>query len=108
MNFSDFLRESMRHLDDQTIFWEGLRHGVYGSVNPLEVCSDYVNTSSVDSVDSLITCPLDGCQFAAGALSNYNDYFAWKNLMNGLQVLNCIRYVNNDASLTSMMFDCRR
>lgn len=76
----------MRHLDDQTIFWEGLRNGAYGKVKPLEACVDYMNAT--EDSDTFITCPLNGCQFAPGAVAPFEDFVNYQNLLEGLKARN--------------------
>lgn len=67
-------------LDDQTIFWNVLRASVSPPVLPLQSCHNLKNLSR----DYLVSCPLDGCSFSAGALRGV----AYTMLTDGLRKRN--------------------
>ena len=51
-------------LDDQTIFWNVIRSSVDPRIIPLPRCQHYSDSQRA----ALVSCPLDGCMFSAGAL----------------------------------------
>jgi hypothetical protein len=66
--WSDALSIIPKHpdLDDQSIFWIAIRSSTNPPIIPLPKCIPYTNRTYTP--DALVTCPLDGCVFSAGAL----------------------------------------
>ena len=73
--WANILVYSHKNLDDQSVFWKNYRTNTHLKVVSIPTCDEAANATTLlasnvssSSGQEFVSCPLDGCEFSAGAL----------------------------------------